>query len=62
MKNCQERKQKASRGRDTIETTVVHSTRYAAVVNARSWASVAIDDDVEILSCGGSTSFAKREC
>jgi len=48
---------------DTSEKGVVHRTGIAAIVSARSWASVASsDDDDERLPSLGSTSLAKREC
>ena len=49
--------------KDTSEEGEVHCTGIAAIVSARSWASVASsDDDDEILPSLGSTSLAKREC
>jgi len=41
--------------------SVVHSTRYVAVANAKDWDNV-VDDDDEIFPSDGSTSIAKREC
>lgn len=64
MKAYQKRKKKHEDfgGRDTIEMSVVHSIGYATVVNAKSWASVANDDDDGIFPSGRSSYLAKREC
>lgn len=47
----------------TLLRGIVHKTGIAAIVSAKSWASVASsDDDDELLHSFGSTSLAKRKC
>lgn len=47
----------------TLLRGIVHKTGIAAIVSAKSLASVASsDDDDELLHSFGSTSLAKRKC
>lgn len=58
MKGYHEKEREDFGGRDTTKDSVVHSTRYAAMVDARDWASVTN----KLLLSSGSTSLSKREC
>ena len=64
-KEIQEKKKKqgaSSSDSDTFERSIVHASWIVAVVSDKSWASVASNDDDELLPSLGSTSLTKREC